>query len=1399
MTDQIDAPTADQSEIEQAPKQKRKNTLRNWLIGAALLLLALLAIGFAILNSSIGKRIITDQIAQVAPASGLRFEVGRIEGDIFGEAVLSDVSVSDPQGVFLTIPEVELDWRPLSWLTRGLDIRNLVARRGTLLRLPELLPGDPDAPILPDFDIRIDRFEIDRLTLAQGIVGDTSPVITMLAEADIRDGRVFVKADSDLGESDTLAALIDARPDADKFDIKLDYNAPAGGVLAGLTGADASYRALIDGDGSWSDWDGALVVRREDERFVSVKLTNQSGQYGVLGQAYPQEFLSGLPAELAGQAVNIAAFGTLEDSIFDGELAVKAAALKTSGSGAINLADNRFDDFALTARLLKPDVFGETFQLENGQIAATLDGGFRDLSIEHRLTLDQLVSGETRLAQLSQEGTATYDGTRFTLPLGANVGRVETGNALIDPRLIDGTLQGTLVYTGGKILSDDLQINFPEANARLALRGNTDLGTYALVGPVAVNGLPLENVGIVNGGGNIDFRIGSNIPWTLQADISARIPRVTNATLANLAGPDIRINGGVSLGATAPLDFQNLRVAASKLTLVMDGRIANGTTSVAGRGTQADYGDFTVEASLNDAGPNAVLVFANPLPAAGLKDVRVAIAPSDDGFLIETEGQSLLGEFDGILNLVAPADGPTQIVVNSLNVWKTSVSGNLVLGDGGADGRLLLSGGGLDGRIGLATRDGGQGFAIDIDANSANFGGATPISLRRADIEARGYLKDGNSTISGNMSGEGLSYGTLFVGRMAARAELENGSGTATASLAGRRGSRFALQLNAGIAPGRIAVAGQGSFAGRNIRMPRRAVLTQVDDGGWQLQPTQISYGDGALVASGEFGGGTTEMDLSLKDMPLALVDIAVADLGLGGDISGKIDFRSNGSGVPVGNARVKIDNLTRSGLVLTSRPIDVALVSRLSADRLDTRAVIDEGGERRGRLQARITGLPQSGALFQRLQAGNLFGQLRFNGPASAIWRLSGVEAFDLTGPLSAAANITGSLANPRVRGSVASDNLRVQSALSGTDVQKVSMRGSFAGSRLTLSRFSGSTSNGGSISGSGTIDLENLGPRGPVLDIKVSAKNANLLNANGLGATITGPLRIVSNGIGGTIAGKVRIDRANWKLGSADVDMALPRIKTREINIPADIAPSSTASAPWRYLINANAPSRVDVDGMGLESEWSADIQLRGTTDDPRIGGEARVVRGDYSFAGTRFELTRGRIDFDASVPIDPRIDIVAETEKDGLDVSVTVQGNGLNPEIAFSSTPLLPEEEILSRLLFGGSITSLSATDALQLGTALASLRGGAGLDPINQLRSAIGLDRLRIVSADPAINRGTGVALGKNIGRRFYVEIITDGRGYSATEAEFRVTSWLSLLASVSTIGRESVVAEISRDY
>ncbi|MBY6014935.1 translocation/assembly module TamB domain-containing protein [Qipengyuania gaetbuli] len=1389
-----------------APKRRSiAGRIAKWslgLLGGAVLLVVGAVL---LLNTPIGERFLADRIARHVFPNGLNIAIGRIDGNIYGNAVLHDVRVSDPQGVFLTIPRAEIDWNPRGWLRNRLDIDSFVARRGNLSRIPEFLPSEDDGPVLPGFDIAVDRFEIDNLTLAPGITGDVSQRVDLAAEVQVHDRLLFVDGDAKLGADDSLALLLHAEPDGDDFDLSADISASEGGAIAGILGVEGPYEARLRGDGTWSAWKGGLLVRSGEERIAALRITNREGVFGVLGKFDASDFVDGLPERALGNDTAIKARLTIDDRKFDGRTILVGRGILLDGDGLLDLAENRVEDYRLGASLRDPALFDDGLRLNGTTATATLNGAFDQLDIVHEIRIGELVSGETRVASLRQQGTARYDGKTWTVPLAVTAGRVSTGNALVDPRLVDGVLRGQLALSGNRLVADDLSVAFRGLAANLALRGDLDAGRYQLRGPVRADGLVLDNVGRAGGTAMADFELYPG-GWKLGADLDARVSPVTNATLANLAGSAIRVRGGIATGSGAALDFNRVRVSAEKLQMALDGSVSGGATQLAGSGTHTEYGDFTVEARIADDGPTAQLVFARPF--TGLENVRVAIAPSENGFAIDTQGDSVLGPFDGILALFAPANGPTRIDVERLTVSETSVSGGLTLVDGGVDGTLALSRGGLDGTIALAPQGGRQGLVIDLTARDASFGGDTSLTIARADIDVEGLLGEGNSSFSGTANAQGVQYGRLFIARLAAQGKVENGVGSVDARITGQRGVRFALDLKGRFQPERIAVAAQGEFAGRAIYMPRRAYLTKMEDGGWRLSPTQLSYGDGGMVASGEFGGGNLALDVKLARMPLSLGDVALSDLGLGGTISGVVEYRSPAGGLPTGSARVKVDDLTRSGLVLSSKPMDLSLVARLETNSFEARAVMESDEIRRGRVQAYITGLPPEGDLTQRLRAGRLDGQLRFQGAAESIWRLAAVEAFDLTGPVSIAANASGSLAEPRVRGTVASDDLRVRSALSGTDIDDVSVRGSFAGSRLRLTRFAGTTVNGGKVSGSGIVDLAGLGERvegrfveirGPTLDLRAAASNARLVDANGLSATVTGPLRIISNGLGGTIAGRLRVDRASWRLGTAADDLRLPRISTREINLPADRRRRAASARPWRYLIDAKAESRIDVDGMGLDSEWRGDIILRGTTDDPRIGGTAEVVRGDYTFAGTRFELTRGEIDFDENVPINPRLDIRAETEAGDTNVIVTITGNAVQPEITFASDPSLPEEEILARLLFGGSITTLSATDALQLGAAVASLRGGGGMDPINQLRSAIGLDRLRIVSADPALGRGTGIALGKNIGRRFYVEIITDGKGYSATQVEFRVTSWVSLLASVSTIGRESVVAEISRDY
>jgi translocation and assembly module TamB len=318
--------------------------------------------------------------------------------------------------------------------------------------------------------------------------------------------------------------------------------------------------------------------------------------------------------------------------------------------------------------------------------------------------------------------------------------------------------------------------------------------------------------------------------------------------------------------------------------------------------------------------------------------------------------------------------------------------------------------------------------------------------------------------------------------------------------------------------------------------------------------------------------------------------------------------------------------------------------------------------------------------------------------------------------------------------------------------------------------------------------------------MDVAIDAQNAQLLNRDDIGATITGPMTMKSDGNGGTIAGDVRLVRSRFRLGRAAAAQAIPQFDVSEINRP-DVDPASARiRAPWRMNIKADARNQLAVTGLGLDSEWRAKLVLGGTIENPSIQGRADLIRGGYQFAGRRFDLERGSIRFLGETPPDPVLDIVANANINGVSAAITVSGTGQRPDISFTSTPALPEDELLSRLLFGTSITNLSAPEALQLAAAVASLRGnGTGLDPINAVRRAAGLDRLRILPPDPTTGQGAAVAVGKYIGRRTFVELVSDGQGYSATNVEFQITRWLSLLSTISTIGRQSASVKISKDY
>jgi translocation and assembly module TamB len=321
------------------------------------------------------------------------------------------------------------------------------------------------------------------------------------------------------------------------------------------------------------------------------------------------------------------------------------------------------------------------------------------------------------------------------------------------------------------------------------------------------------------------------------------------------------------------------------------------------------------------------------------------------------------------------------------------------------------------------------------------------------------------------------------------------------------------------------------------------------------------------------------------------------------------------------------------------------------------------------------------------------------------------------------------------------------------------------------------------------------------------IDMERAQVASSQSLSARATGQLRIV-NGAGQppTISGRISLPETHYQIAyQANAQVAtLTGIRRKPAlgreRISGAPEPMQSVPSNWRLDVQVVADNKIYVNGMGLNSEWAADIRVGGTSGAPAITGGVSLVRGTLGFAGHSFDISRGRLRFTGGAMTDPDLNIVASGEVSDVTIEITISGTASNPQIAMTSTPNLPQDELMARILFGNSVGELSAMQAVQLAASLNSLRGGGGgLNPLGVLQSASGIDRIRILGSDEATGRGTALAVGQYITNDVYVEIITDARGYTATQLEIALSRALSLLSQVGSFGGSSVNLRYRKDY
>jgi translocation and assembly module TamB len=250
-----------------------------------------------------------------------------------------------------------------------------------------------------------------------------------------------------------------------------------------------------------------------------------------------------------------------------------------------------------------------------------------------------------------------------------------------------------------------------------------------------------------------------------------------------------------------------------------------------------------------------------------------------------------------------------------------------------------------------------------------------------------------------------------------------------------------------------------------------------------------------------------------------------------------------------------------------------------------------------------------------------------------------------------------------------------------------------------------------------------------------------------------------------------------------------------------PAPVVKSSALIVALDFTVAA--PRAVFVRGRGLDTEMAGQLHIGGDNNNPDISGGFDLRNGTVNLAGATLTFNSGRVAFNGTgvrKKVDPTLDFTAVNTSGGVTATLNVGGYADAPVITLSSTPEMPQDEILARLLFGVSVTQLTPLQLAQIGAALATMGGiggGGHFNPINAVQRRLGLDRLNIAGGSSNAGAATGtpgetsnaatIEAGRYVTRRVYIGGKQSTNGTTQAQVQVDLTKSLKLQTTLGTGG------------
>lgn len=781
--------------------------------------------------------------------------------------------------------------------------------------------------------------------------------------------------------------------------------------------------------------------------------------------------------------------------------------------------------------------------------------------------------------------------------------------------------------------------------------------------------------------------------------------------------------------------------------------------------------------------------------------------------------------------------------------WRGSLQARGRLQEAG-DGirRLDLTGSGRDLSLGQNQVDGALTGETRLSVKGSEQAGVFTIDEahilnEQAEITAQGVIGGAETNVSGNVDlkrlsalGAGLQGSLVANGRAVAGAD-----GVIRVEVTGT-GQDLAMgqqDLDAALSgPTQISLRGA------------------LDKGVFSIEDAGIDNANLNATATGRVGAGATDLTASLSAGDLRFLGRGISGgVNVNGHVverDGARQITATGTlrGLAIGQDRVdpllagqttldlaatqSADNLTVQRLVARNPQISLTADGNLQAGvnlnfTLNNLALLQPGFAGPASVIGTIR-QPQAGGSYALDLAATAPGGTRaqVSGTAAANFsttdlRISGVSDAALANPLIRTRSIEGPISfDIAMRGAPGLDAISGRVALTdgrlaepglGLTLEALNVTANLQNGRIAID----GTTNveaGGRATVNGSVDL-----RGGQQDIAINLNRVVLRDPNLYETEVSGDLRMAgTQAEGPLISGRIELSETELRIPSTGMGgaKAIPDIEhvgdSRPVaatrakagleafsSLAAQDAgmqgPAATPPAnPPRLDILLDAPNQVFIRGRGVDAEMGGQIRLTGTTRNVIPIGTLELIRGRVDLLGKRFVLTEGLVEMQGSMI--PVIRLVAETSQDGITTRIIIDGEARDPEITFESSPEMPEEEVLSQLLFRRGLDKISPLQAAQLANAVAVLAGRGGSGIVGSLRNQVGLDDLDLQTDDEG---NVEVRAGKYLSDNLYTDVSVGDDGKTELNLNLDISETLRARGSMGSDGESTLGLYFERDY